>query len=259
MPPIDLPHSDAGPRDASAIILLHGFPFDHRMWSHARDALLAAGHRVIVPDLRGLGKAPLARPAGVGEMAEDVLRLADRAGIRRFALAGFSLGGYVALDVARRAPERLARLALVDTRAEPDAEEARAGRHALAAKVRATGAGALVEAMMAKMLTPETRAGRPQLAVTVEAMMLATPPEGAALALEGIAARPDSRPLLPKLAMPALIVVGALDPITPPAASESMAAAIPRAKLVIVPSAAHLTPMESPEAVSSALVAWARA
>lgn len=255
MDAIDLPHSDAGPRGAPAVILLHGFPLDHSMWSAQAAALKAAGFRVVVPDLRGFGKASVRAPSTMAAHAADVLRLADRAGLRRFALAGFSMGGYVALEVARQAPERLAGLALVDTRAEPDTEEARKGRAETAAKVRAQGVGVVAESMLPKMLTARAP---PAMVEPVRAMMMRTPAEGAALALLGMGERADQRATLAHVRVPTLVVVGAEDPITPPAAAEAMAQAVPGARLVVVPGAAHLAPVEQAEAVSAAMVEWMR-
>ncbi|HVM44674.1 MAG TPA: alpha/beta hydrolase, partial [Candidatus Thermoplasmatota archaeon] len=170
---VDLPHSDHGPRGATTVVLLHGFPLDHRMWSAQKEALERAGFRVVVPDLRGFGKAPLGRgAAGMREFAGDVLRLADRAGIGRFVLAGFSMGGYVAFEVARQAPDRLAGLALVDTRAEPDGDEARAGRAKTAEAVRQQGVQVVADAMLPKMLTPQAPG---PLRERVREMMLAQP------------------------------------------------------------------------------------
>lgn len=251
---VDLPHSDHGPRDALAVILLHGFPLDHRMWRAQKAALEAAGHRVIIPDLRGFGKAPPGRGTPtMAEYAGDVLRLAERAGIHRFALVGFSMGGYVAFELARRAPAVLAGLALVDTRAEPDSEEARAGRKATSEKVKADGVKVVADAMLPKMLTGESPKA---LQDEVHAMMLAQPVEGARYALHAMGSRPDSRPMLPTLRTPTLIIVGAKDPVTPPDAAKTMADAIPGAKMHVVDGAAHLAPMERPDAVNALLVDW---
>lgn len=274
---LDLPHTDHGPRDGLPVILLHGFPFDHTMWAAQERALAAAGFRTLAPDLRGLGKGPMGGgPGRIEDFAGDVLRLADRAGLRRFALVGFSLGGYVAVEacrqlmqastgraphdeegrgrgaVARQAPERLAGLALVDSRAEADGDEARKGRAALAERVRAQGAQALVDAMLPKMLVDKARED------DVRAMMLRTRSEGAVHALEAIAARPASFDVLRALKVPVLVVVGKDDPVTPPDAARAMVAEAPGARLVVVPGA-HLTPMESPEEVTAALLEWARA
>jgi 3-oxoadipate enol-lactonase len=249
---LDLPHSDHGPRTGTPILLLHGFPLDHAMWRDVEGALSGAGLRVLAPDLRGMGRGPLGKgPGSMAAYAGDVLRLADRAGLRRFALAGFSMGGYVAFEVARRAPERLLGLALVDTRMEADSE---GGRAAMMEKVRQQGAQALVDAMLPKMLTKDAPA---EAVERVRAAMLRTPVEGAVHALEAMAARPDSAGTLRGLRCPVLVVVGDQDAITPPDAARAMAQANPGARLVVVPGA-HLTPVESPGAVSAAMVEWAK-
>ena len=254
---VDLPHSDHGPRTALAVVLLHGYPLDHRMWRFQRQALEGAGFRVIIPDLRGAGKAPMGRgPAGMREYAGDVLRMLDRAGVQRFALVGFSMGGYVALEVARQAGGRLAGLALLDSRAEPDTDEGRAGRAAMSEKVRAAGGPApAAEVMLPKLLTP---AAPPQLRDEVQQMMLAQRPESLMLALAAMASRPDSRATLQALRVPTLLLVGADDALTPPEASKAMAALVPGAKYVVIPGAAHLATMERPDEVNEALVAWLR-
>ncbi len=253
---LDLPHLDVGPRDAMPVVLLHGFPLDHAMWAPQKEALQRAGFRVIAPDLRGQGKAPVGHgPATMQAQAADALRMLDRAGVRRFALAGFSMGGYVAFEVLRQAPGRVAGLALVDTRAEPDSPEARQGRYQTAARVRKEGPGPVVEGMLPRLLTS---AADPALRAQVERTMRATPPEGMAQALEGMGERPDSRSTLAAIRVPTLIVVGEQDAITPTEAAKAMADAIPGAKLVVVPGAAHLTTLERPDAVSDAMVAWAR-
>lgn len=251
---VDLPHSDHGPRNATTIVLLHGFPLDHRMWRAQREALDRAGFRVIVPDLRGAGKAPLGRNAtGMREYAGDVLRLLDRAGVRKAVIAGFSMGGYVAFEIARQAPERVAGLALIDTRAEADSDEARAGRAATADKVRAQGVTIVADAMLPKMLT----SGAPdRLKEEVRAMMLSQPAEGVVAALLAMGSRPDSQPMLASIRAPTLILVGQDDPVTPPGSAKSMASAIPGARYQVVQGAAHLAPMERPDEINEALVRW---
>lgn len=254
---LDLPHSDTGPRTGLPLVLLHGFPLDHGMWSAQKDVLAAAGFRVLVPDLRGHGKAPMGRTsaATMSAMAADVLRMMDRAGLGRFGVAGFSMGGYVAFELLREAAPRIAGLALVDTRAEPDSEEAKAGRVATAERVRREGARVLAESMLPKMLTSSAPA---DLRARVERMMLAAPPEGAAQALLGIRERADARGILREIRVPTLVVVGDQDPITPPEAARAMVEAVAGARLVVVPGAAHLAPMERPGEVSRAMLEWAR-
>lgn len=256
METLDLPHLDKGPRSgAPTVILLHGFPLDHTMWAPQVRALEAAGLRVIAPDLRGHGKAPLGSgPATMTLHAADIIRLADRVGVRRFGLAGFSMGGYAALELARTAGDRLAGLALVDTRAEPDSPEGAKGRADTASKVRASGPQVVVDAMLPKLFTARAS---PALIDQTRAVMLAQRPEGLAQCLRGMAERHDQRPHLGKIRVPTLIAVGAEDAITPPDAARVMADGIPGSRLVTVPNAAHLSPLEQADIVSAALIEWA--
>jgi pimeloyl-ACP methyl ester carboxylesterase len=252
-----LAYEEHGPPDGLPIVLLHGFPLSRAMWSAQVDLLRYQGHRVILPDLRGHGQSPVRDgPSTMEACAADLEDLLADVGVDRFLLGGFSLGGYVALEFARQHPERLLGLALVDTRAEPDTDEARRKRHETAESVRKQGIGVLETAMMPKLLTERTRIQRRDLAESVRRLIRSMPQEGAARALEGMAQRPDQRPNLPKLRMPCLVVVGDRDELTPPDASQAMAKALPDARLVVVPEAAHLVPMEAAHALNTALLDW---
>ncbi len=254
---VELAYTLQGPQSGSPIILLHGFPLDRTMWKAQTDALVAAGHRVLRPDLRGHGLSPVrTQAATMDRMAQDVVRLADQLGFDRFLLGGFSMGGYVALQLYATRPQRVRGLLLVDTRAEPDAPEAQTKRRGMADQVRSRGLEVLVEAMVPRFFTPRTRALQSTLLVDVENVIRKTPREGAVQALLGMAERSDQRVLLPRVHVPTLIVVGAQDELTPPAASHAMAKGIDGAVLNVLPGAAHLTPVEAPDAVNSAMFRW---
>lgn len=245
--PDDLSHDAFGPAGGIPLVALHGFPLHRGMWTNQVAPWTAAGHRLILPDLPGHGESAASKGPATMELCSDrVLGLLDRLKIQKVVLAGFSLGGYVALDFTRRHPERVMGLVLVDTRAEADTEEARKKRFDTAAAVRSRGMAVLEEAMVPKFFTEATRRQRPALVKDVVGMIHKMTPEAAAHALEGMAARPDQRSLLPTILVPTLIVVGEKDELTPPAASEAMAHSIPGARLERIEDAAHLTPMEAP-------------
>ncbi len=135
------------------LVLLHGYPFDHTMWERVIVAL-GKGLKTIAPDLRGFGNTPTgSEEPSLDVMAEDVARLLDRSNFPRAVLAGFSLGGYVALAFAERHRPRLAGLALINSTVLADTEEARAGRRAMIEKVRAEGPQAAAEGAIPKMVT----------------------------------------------------------------------------------------------------------
>ncbi len=150
--PVDLHHDIHGATGGLPVVLLHGFPYDGRMWAQTTTALVGAGCRVIVPDLRGLGKSPLTRTATMREMADDVAALLDKLSIRQAVVVGFSMGGYAALQLANLHRERVAGLILADTRAGADAESAKVARRELAAKVLKDGMAVVADAQLPKQL-----------------------------------------------------------------------------------------------------------
>ena len=261
-PPLaDVSHSLHGPREGPALLLVHGFPFDRAMWRFQVGPLTAAGYRVVVAELPGFGRTEQvgARDApldSVDAMAADLVRLMDRLRIDRFVPAGFSMGGYVALALAAVIKDRLSGLVLIDTRAEADSEEARKKRDATIEQVQAHGTRALAMAMIANQLTEATRNSERLLTDEVRSMMLRQPKSAVVAALKAMRDRPDRRDLLKGLDCPVLIVVGEKDPVTPPAAATVMSDLARKSELVTIAGGAHLTPMERPDEVNEALLAW---
>lgn len=254
---MDLAFSTAGPETGPAVVLLHGFPVDRTMWAHQAAALAEAGYRVVTPDLRGLGKSPVGDgPATMALMAKDVSRLLVGLGIARFVLVGFSMGGYVAFELVREMRESVVALGLVDTRAEADDPEAAKKRVESAGSVRRRGTDQVAEQMVLKFLTEETRDDHPELVKVITDLMVAQAKPGAANALLGMAERVDMTDQLASIKVPTLVVVGDKDELTPVASAKAMAERIEDAQLVVIPNAAHLTPMERPEDVTKALLEW---
>jgi 3-oxoadipate enol-lactonase len=242
----------AGP----AVLLLHAFPLGLSMWDAQAEAL-AATRRVVRFDARGFGGSGVGDgPLTMERIADDGAALLDHLGIEKAVVGGCSMGGYAAFAFVRRHPQRLAGLVLQDTRAGADTAEAKANRAALAAKVLAEGASAAVEAFLPKLVGETTHRERPDVVAGLRERILATAPRGIANALHGLAARADSRETLPTIAVPTLVLVGAEDALTPPAEAATMAAAIPRARLDVIPRAGHLANLESPAVVNAALLAY---
>jgi 3-oxoadipate enol-lactonase len=231
------------------LLLVHGFPFDGRMWS-AQEAGLASVRRVIAPDLPGHGADHGAPETSMDGMARALAARLDAEGIQAVDLGGLSMGGYVCFAFWRLFPDRVRSLALIDTRAGADNDAQREGREGTAAAVREKGVGVLAESMMPRLFT----AAAPVVArESAERMILQTQVETAVADLLAMRDRPDSTSILPAITVPTLVVVGDQDPITPASEAEAIAAAVPGARLVVVPQASHLAPMEQPEAVNRAL------
>jgi pimeloyl-ACP methyl ester carboxylesterase len=212
---------------------------------------------VIAPDLRGFGESDSAPgTATMNVMAQDVGLLLNHLGIARAAIGGLSMGGYVALAFYKQLPSRVRTLVLADTRAQADTEEGKQTRAQQAEKALNEGMAGIADAMLPKLLTPETVSKRPEVVKSVRDMMLKTKPEGAAAALHGMAERDDQTALLAKITVPALVMVGAEDAITPVADSEKMHAAIPGSRLVVIENAGHVSNLERTEQFNDALLSF---
>jgi len=173
----------------------------------------------------------------------------------RFALAGLSMGGYIAFAMMRQAPERIARLALLDTSARPDTPEQTAGRHAQIAMTQEGRFGEIADLSMPRYVHKD-RQNEAALTGIVRQMTAETGPDAFVRQLRAIMSRPDSRPMLAQIRCPTLVLVGDADVATPPDLSQEIAAGIPGATLVVVPDCAHLSTLERPEAVNAAMMDW---
>ena len=226
------------------LVLLHAFPLSSAMW-----AGLSMPGRVIVPDQRGFGGSALGEDApSLGECADDVLALLDRLGLDRVALGGLSMGGYVAMELLRRAPERVAALLLADTKAQADTAEQREGRLRTAETVEREGTAQLADTMLPALLGRTSLEARPEVVDRVRRWVGAATPATVAWASRAMAARPDAFEVLRATDVPALVIVGDQDVLSPVALAREMADALPQGRLLVVPEAGHLSAVEDPEA-----------
>jgi 3-oxoadipate enol-lactonase len=180
----------------------------------------------------------------------------DHLGIEQFVLMGLSMGGYVAFAFLREFGGMVRGLILSDTRAEADSDEARARREQQAVEVLRDGTKPMADRLITGMLTARTREENPLLTGQVYEMMRSQKPVGMAGALRGMASRPDSTEILDSIRVPTLIMVGEEDTVTPVADSRRMADRIVGSELVVIPGSAHLTSLERPDAVNSAVRAF---
>lgn len=209
-----------------------------------------------LPELWRCGPVTIADHTRDDTMADIAARLLEAAP-PRFALAGLSMGGYIAFEVLRQAPERVARLALLDTAAQPDTPEVSERRRSQVAMARGGGLAEVVDQLMAVLLHPDHRED-PRLRAVVHEMARETGPEAFARQEAAIIGRPDSRPDLAGIRCPTLVLVGEADALTPPERSREMAEGIPGARLVTVAGAGHLSTIERPEEVTRTLVEFLR-
>jgi pimeloyl-ACP methyl ester carboxylesterase len=173
----------------------------------------------------------------------------------RFALAGLSMGGYISYEIARQAPERVERLALLDTGSRADTPERTAGRRVLLATAEREGMRRAQQLLLPLLIHP-SRLGDKPLVDTVLQMAVDTGLEAFRRQQEAIIGRPDNRPFLASIRCPTLVMVGQEDALTPPELAREIADGIPGAKLEIIADCGHLSTLERPEAVSRALRTW---
>ena len=251
---INLAYTDVG--TGPPIVLIHGYPFNRSLWTEQTEALNSK-YRVVAPDLRGFGESDSSEgTATMARMAEDVAALMDALAIEQAVIGGLSMGGYVALAFARMFPARVKALVLADTRAQVDSEEGKQTRHQQAEKALSEGMAGIADAMLPKLLTPDTVSKRPELVKRVRDMMLKTKPEGAAAALLGMAERDDQTEFISSIRVPALILVGREDAITPVADSEKMQSRIEGSRLVVIENAGHVSNLEQTEQFNDALLGF---
>jgi len=231
------------------LLLLHAWPVDARMWA-AEIGGLTDSLPVVAPNHPGFGGAASAGAVMTMRHAADhALAELDAAGIDRAVVVGCSIGGYVAFELWRRAPQRVLGMGLVNTRSVADAPDAAQGRRELARRLLDEGSGFMVADPPALL----SDNAEPQVRERVRNWIADQPAASIAAASLGMAERPDSTPDLPAIDVPTLVLTTDGDRLIPPQVSLAMAEALPDAESVVLEGAGHLPNLEAPEAFASAL------
>jgi len=241
------------------VVLLHGFPFDHVLWTPQIEPLAEAGFRILALDLPEFGEStPGSEVFTIERSADVVADFLMVLGIERAVVGGLSMGGYIALAFARRHPELLRALILADTKASPDTIEARAGRDRMIADVKGGGSVVAADALLPKLLSTDTCESNPEVVESTRAMILRQRPAAIIAALYAMRDRPDAEPGLHTIRVPTLVLVGEHDAVTPPLSAARISGSIAGAELVHIPRAGHLSNIENPEAFNAAAIAFLR-
>jgi len=227
---------------AQSLLLLPGLLNTRRLWE-SQIADLADVAEVTVPELW--------HHASIGEMAEAALKAAPE----RFSLGGFSMGGYVAFEILRRAPARVERLALMDTQATPDTPEATARRRGFVEQTK-MGRFHGVQPSLLPQIVHRSRLADQSVIQPIVEMAAEVGADGFCRSQVAMIDRPDSRPLLVEIQQPTLVLVGRQDIATPLIRAEEMAADISHSQLVVIETCGHMSPLEKPAEVSAALRRW---
>ncbi|MFJ5235604.1 alpha/beta fold hydrolase [Pseudomonas neuropathica] len=223
------------------LVLIPGLLCDGRLWAHQK-SVLENSTPICIPDV--------SLDSSIARMAERTLDEAPPF----FALAALSMGGYVAMEIMRKAPERVLKLALIDTMVRPDDEARANSRRGLLSLAKLGRFKGVTPQLLPKLVHP--RCIGTAIADTVQEMAAAVGKEGFVRQQLAIIERPDYRPLLNSIVVPTLIVVGENDEITPPAESQEIHRGIPHSRLVVVPQCGHLPPLEHPQLTTLLLSRW---
>lgn len=230
------------PHARQPLYLLPGLLCDEALWAHQINNL---------SDIADCTVADLTQADSMEALAETVLAQAPE----RFALAGLSMGGYVAFEILRRAPERVIRLCLVDTSARPDTVEQRQRREAMLKLARIGKFRGMSPRLLATQVHPD-HVAVPEIGGVVLAMTERVGRDAFCRQQAAILSRPDSRSGLAAITVPTLVIVGADDAQTPPDRSQEIAAAVRGASLHVIPRCGHLAPLEQPERVTRLMREW---
>jgi pimeloyl-ACP methyl ester carboxylesterase len=226
----------------TTLVLLPGLLNTRRLFEHQIEALSDIAD-CIVPELW--------HHDSLGAMAEAALAAAPPS----FALAGFSMGGYVSFEIMRRAADRVERLALIDTQAVPDSPEATARRHGLIEQTRIGRFHGVQPSLLPQIVHP-SHIGVAAIVQPILDMSAEIGADGFVREQKAIIARPDSRPLLVDVEVPTVVIVGRQDQATPLQRAEEMAADISTSRLVVIEECGHMSPLERPDEVTAALRTW---
>jgi pimeloyl-ACP methyl ester carboxylesterase len=231
----------------SPLLLIHGFPLDHAVWTQLASRL-ETKFDVIMPDLCGFGNSD--KPQGdtsIAQMAADLAELLYALNVQAAYLVGHSMGGYVALAFAHAYPHRVLGLGLLGSQAAADSAETKAGRFATAEKVELKGADAV--AGMAEKLS-----ANPSFVPYFREIILRQHPEGLMAALKAMAGRADATKFMGSFSFPVILVHGLADALIPPERAREMKALVPQASLLELPGIGHSSMLEAPDETARALL-----
>lgn len=243
---VDLAYERVG-KGSKVLVLVHGYPLDHTIWQEMIP-FLKSNFELILPDLRGFGSSGLPNgPLSIATMAADLVALLNHLELDQAAIAGHSMGGYVALAFAQKWPERLSGLGLISSQALADNPDRKQGRYEAAELIQQTGVQPVANDMPQK-LSPKAR-----VQTLVREVIGRQRPVGLAAALQAMAERDDTSKLLPGLQFPLVLLHGDADELIPIERAREIKQVVPEAHLVELAGVGHMPMLEAPHETAQAL------
>ena len=239
------------------LLLIHGFPLDGQLYQ-GQAAQLSQRFEVITPDLRGFGKSSIPNAQGSIQLyAQDMLALLNQLGISKAVIGGHSMGGQIVLQMYQQAPERFSGMILIDTNPMGAPVVEQAEFPAFGRQAQLQGVPSIVPTLAAQFVTGTTRLNNRPLTLTLMNIIAEASVNGVVAGGQALATRPDFTTLLPKIAVPALVLVGVDDPVYGLEISQMTQAAIPGSTIAIIPQAEHTSIFEQPVFANSVIARWA--
>ena len=252
----NLHYEEAGDKAGMPVLFIHGFPFSHEMWKQQME-LVSKTYRAITYDIKGHGLSDV----GDGQYTieghvDDLFALLDHLHLDRVVIVGLSMGGYITLRALERNQDRFRAAVLCDTRSEADTPEGKLRRFGGMVEVKKSGSQQFADTFLKSVFAPASLTTKPEAVEAIRRIIARTPPLSISGTLLALAARTDTTGVLPLIRIPVLILVGAVDQVTPPAASQAMHERIKDSELQIVPGAAHMSNLENTEFFNRALLSF---
>ncbi|MBK9254077.1 MAG: alpha/beta hydrolase [Saprospiraceae bacterium] len=239
---------------SKTILFLHGFPFDKSSWDKQLNFLEKKGYKTFALDIRGFGNSTSGtKTFSIDRFADDLIQFMDLKGIKKAVVCGLSMGGYILLNVVSRYPDRLNGIILCDTQCLADSQEAKQKRMDTIQKLTENGAGEFADGFIQKVFFQKALEQKKDLVIKTKSIILKTSIASLKSGLEAIAGRNNTCSVLSEITMPALIICGKEDVITPPALSKEMHKNIKNSTLCLIENAGHLSNLERPIAFNNAL------
>lgn len=245
-----------GPEGGIPIVFIHGFPFNHEMWGPQWNAL-PENFLGLAPDLRGFGKStPFETPLSIEFFVDDIAALLAEHSDMPAILCGLSMGGYISMRFAERHPEKVRGLILADTKSESDSNEGKVKRSETIRVIRSKGVAAFADQFLRSVFAPASFETRKAEVAMIRRVIMNTPEETLTAALLALAARTDTTPMLSALTVPALVVCGEEDILTPPQNAKDIHSRITGSELVLLNGGAHMSNLENSEGFNKAFLSF---
>jgi pimeloyl-ACP methyl ester carboxylesterase len=249
---LQLGYEDFG--SGPTVVLMHGFPLRRQMWRPQVEPLVAAGFRVILPDLRGFGESAAVTAASMDDYADDLIALLDNLQIDTAVIGGMSMGGYVLLNLLERYPQRFRAALFIVTRAAADDAAGKNKRNAMIAAVEGGDRDLVPDSFAQVLFATETLSEQPQLVSEVRRWMQAASPAGLVAALAAMRDRKDYCKQLQQFTLPSLVLGGSEDRTIPTEHFDLLTAGLPNATSVLIQNGGHMVNLECSETFNTSLV-----